>query len=424
MKCAEVMEWMHRYLDHDLSQDEMIEMFRHIDNCPSCADVFERLTLLSQELEQLPDVKPPFSLVDSILPQLDKLDLDVQQHSTVKHEEPSTVVPITRKSNRSKAGPKGASLAARTGIGAVAAAVILFIAVFNMPDSIPQAEVESSLLQETADTASNDGAMSKMATASTGTAGNAADNSGVSSEIQNDEPEATAFVGVADPDVNRDANPAEPSAAPNQRSNNQAPSGSDAPGLSEAPAASKVPAVSKAPAVSNQTPPARHKTETAAPSPEAPDTGSSGNNSIYSTGSGDVAADEARLRDDSSAQSTEAGIMGMLPALVAQDSWSSPDGRYSAELAGQQLVIYSLPAGGVQEERTAVTSLPLEGTWVSGSWTEDGRQFTYVTLQDGTEITKVYTVPETSPSVSPSASPQAPASAAPGVTPEAEGNNK
>lgn len=79
MKCAEVMEWMHRYLDHDLSQDEMIEMFRHIDDCSSCAEVFDRLQLLSQQLEQLPDVKPPFSLVDSILPQLDQLDLNVQE---------------------------------------------------------------------------------------------------------------------------------------------------------------------------------------------------------------------------------------------------------------------------------------------------------------------------------------------------------
>lgn len=59
MKCAEVMEWMHRYLDHDLSQEEMLEMFRHIDDCPSCAEVLDRLTLLSQQLEQLPDVKPP-----------------------------------------------------------------------------------------------------------------------------------------------------------------------------------------------------------------------------------------------------------------------------------------------------------------------------------------------------------------------------
>lgn len=58
MKCAEVMEWMHRYLDHDLSQDEMIEMFSHIDDCSSCAEVFDRLKMLSQQLEQLPDVKP------------------------------------------------------------------------------------------------------------------------------------------------------------------------------------------------------------------------------------------------------------------------------------------------------------------------------------------------------------------------------
>ncbi|MFD1904744.1 anti-sigma factor family protein [Paenibacillus rhizoplanae] len=143
MKCAEVMEWMHRYLDHDLSQEEMLEMFRHIDDCPSCAEVLDRLTLLSQQLEQLPDVKPPFSLVDSILPQLELLDRGVPEEPAVMEPEDPKIIPFTRASTRGKKS-KGASLASRTGIGAAAAAVILLIAVFNMPKSLPGADVDMS----------------------------------------------------------------------------------------------------------------------------------------------------------------------------------------------------------------------------------------------------------------------------------------
>jgi anti-sigma factor RsiW len=143
MKCAEVMEWMHRYLDHDLSQEEMLEMFRHIDDCPSCAEVLDRLTLLSQQLEQLPDVKPPFSLVDSILPQLEQLDRGVPEEPAVMEPEDPKVIPFSRANNRGKKS-KGPSLAARTGIGAAAAAVILLIAVFNMPKSLPGADLDMS----------------------------------------------------------------------------------------------------------------------------------------------------------------------------------------------------------------------------------------------------------------------------------------
>lgn len=115
--------------------------------------------------------------------------------------------------------------------------------------------------------------------------------------------------------------------------------------------------------------------------------------------------------------------MGILPALVSpHGSWSSPDGRYAAELAGQQLVIYSLPAGGQAEERTAVTSLPLDGAWVSGSWSGDSLQFTYVTMQDGTEVTEVYSAPAAPASALPSASPASPASAGPSPASTAPAN--
>lgn len=53
------------------------------------------------------------------------------------------VIPFSRANNRGKKS-KGPSLAARTGIGAAAAAVILLIAVFNMPKSLPGADLDMS----------------------------------------------------------------------------------------------------------------------------------------------------------------------------------------------------------------------------------------------------------------------------------------
>lgn len=33
MKCPEAVEWMHRYLDHDLNEEESFLLFEHIRNC-------------------------------------------------------------------------------------------------------------------------------------------------------------------------------------------------------------------------------------------------------------------------------------------------------------------------------------------------------------------------------------------------------
>jgi hypothetical protein len=74
MNCEEVMEYMQRYLDGDLSEQEKESMFAHLKSCVSCKEMFERLNRLSDELVSLPKVTPPFSIVDSILPQLDALD--------------------------------------------------------------------------------------------------------------------------------------------------------------------------------------------------------------------------------------------------------------------------------------------------------------------------------------------------------------
>lgn len=74
MKCHEVMELMQRYLDQDLSKLEEQAMKDHLHDCPGCTALFERFVYLSSELEKLPKVAPPVSLVDSILPRLEQID--------------------------------------------------------------------------------------------------------------------------------------------------------------------------------------------------------------------------------------------------------------------------------------------------------------------------------------------------------------
>ncbi|CAG7634758.1 zf-HC2 domain-containing protein [Paenibacillus allorhizosphaerae] len=74
MMCQEVIELMQRYLDRDLEETEYRRMLQHLQQCPDCTELFERLVNLSHELESLPKVTPPFSLVDAIMPKLEQLE--------------------------------------------------------------------------------------------------------------------------------------------------------------------------------------------------------------------------------------------------------------------------------------------------------------------------------------------------------------
>lgn len=74
MMCQEVIELMQRYLDQDLDEMEYEQMLGHLQLCPDCTELFQRLVALSQELEQLPKVTPAYSLVDAILPKLQRID--------------------------------------------------------------------------------------------------------------------------------------------------------------------------------------------------------------------------------------------------------------------------------------------------------------------------------------------------------------
>lgn len=72
---------MQRHVDNDLNEQETSALMDHIGQCPECAAMFSKLVQLSQGLEQLPRVAPPFSLVDAILPELDNRDASTREEA-------------------------------------------------------------------------------------------------------------------------------------------------------------------------------------------------------------------------------------------------------------------------------------------------------------------------------------------------------
>lgn len=402
MKCAEVIEWMHRYLDHDLNREEITEMFRHIDHCLPCAEIFDRLTQLSQQLEQLPDVKPPFSIVDSILPRLDALDRGLPE-SDVMESAGSVVVPFSREAV-SRKRPKGSSVAKRTGIGAVAAAIILGIAIFNMPEQIPGAQVDEMLSQNTGNDAGGSGNdVAQKMNVDTGFSEFSTADSGLEENGQADE-NSIFEVGIAES--------AEPTT--NDMESDVTPT----------PANSVLPAALNTPAPENtkKTTPKKDVKKAATPTPDIKDSelrsmiSSSDEPDIMRDNSDTVAGPDVSAlqipQQEDAPLTNEQGIMGLLPPAESTEelSWTSSNGQYTAVVEGQQLVIYSIPPKGVGLNRQRLTSLPLAGKWVSGEWTSDSQQFKYVTDNEGAVVERVYVIPvreSASPSTTPSVTPSA-----------------
>lgn len=76
MKCEEVLHLIHRQLDNDLTLEEEENLGKHLTVCTSCQAEYEQLKQLSLRLDSLPKVNPPYSIVDSILPELEALEVN------------------------------------------------------------------------------------------------------------------------------------------------------------------------------------------------------------------------------------------------------------------------------------------------------------------------------------------------------------
>ncbi|MBP1930500.1 hypothetical protein J2Z37_000487 [Ammoniphilus resinae] len=129
---------MQRNLDKDLSPNELALLEEHLKLCSECQKLNESLQNLSLELEKLPQVEPPVSIVDSILPYL-----AVQTDGTVAQ---GTVAQDKKVFPRIRRDWKRYGLM----IGTAAAAMFLAISMQNM-FSAPERSAEME--QKTANTA-------------------------------------------------------------------------------------------------------------------------------------------------------------------------------------------------------------------------------------------------------------------------------
>ncbi|WP_344907410.1 zf-HC2 domain-containing protein [Paenibacillus hodogayensis] len=153
------MELMQRHLDHDLNDEEQKAMRAHMQQCPDCEEMFTRLQQLSQELASLPKVTPPFSLVDSILPQLAEIDRDAGRPAVsaaaIGAAEPVGIPMTTERPSRFRAAW---SMAAAGGI--VAAGLLLAIFISDM-DGTKVAE-DSQLLPQAGRSESSSSAQDRV----------------------------------------------------------------------------------------------------------------------------------------------------------------------------------------------------------------------------------------------------------------------
>lgn len=218
MNCQEVMELMQRQLDGDLNSQEENELHAHLSNCLDCAQMFERLQRLSDELTQLPKVVPPYSLVDAILPQLAEIDRGAAASITDKA---AVVTPDVRQNERGQPTQLpwtrrfGSQFSWKFAGGIVAAGLILGFFVFNMKQPVidnadgiipmsRQAEERSTAASELKQNIQTEDRMKKSDVTDTDPAASAAPAAG---EKGDDPKDTQGFVpGASGPQATTDAN--------------------------------------------------------------------------------------------------------------------------------------------------------------------------------------------------------------------------
>lgn len=72
MRCEQAEEWMQRWLDGELAPEEEQALRRHLRTCPACADQWADVQVLGRQLDGLPRVTPPESLVNRMEAEWDR----------------------------------------------------------------------------------------------------------------------------------------------------------------------------------------------------------------------------------------------------------------------------------------------------------------------------------------------------------------
>lgn len=370
MKCSEAVEWMHRYIDHDLSEEESSALLEHIQSCRDCKEEFAMLKELSAQLEELPVLAPRYSLVDAILPQLEALDLGRREEGSASEEIPAATMaaePVNRRRERTS----GRSRAYRTGALGLAAAVILGVFIYQVePRTVRDAEIASYSVMDTSENSSLESSAQDMGQSSDAhnmTSGSAQEEAAQDASSVTPESEASDHRPAADEQSTADSSPT----ADSGHSTGTAPEQPDSP----------VPNP-KSPSSSSGQKPTSQENEKLANKEDT----SAANRADASE---DAVRDE-RASDPPLIQENEGiaeqqgdlqdgGIMMGISRFAMPDEWTSPDGLFLVKYLDEHLYLYR----NEFDSSTMVTDLPVEGDWVSGEWSEDGTVFTYIVEKDG-----------------------------------------
>ncbi|KGP84984.1 MULTISPECIES: anti-sigma factor family protein [unclassified Paenibacillus] len=406
MKCEEVVEWMHRYLDHDLGEAETAQMLQHVAQCAECAENFSLLRALSRELEDLPQVTPRFSLVDAIMPQLDAIDeAKREQSSTIQEMSPvpAAFENLQRSSERKPKQKWLNSMAGRMSLGAAAAAVVLGIAIFGyQPEKIENAEV-------------------MMSTGSNQEGGNA-DQNPVSREINNDEPSAassdsSSLIEDFNQPFVEDKKP--PETAPEEDGSEKAqepvtkenPTPKQPASGSETNKSTDTKGTPSSSDSADSTKSVNQQKNEDTGTATAPPAGSDGNGatepetgdaqSFTSQDMPDIKVEEPTESTTTPDSETGMDAAGGNKGFAATDSgalsnttpkeWKSPDGSYLVMLLDDQISIYSKSAND-PDVLNLVEQRNVGGTLKSASWSTDSTVFNYETDKDGTTVKKSFNV--------------------------------
>ncbi|WP_411343240.1 hypothetical protein ACE3MZ_16565 [Paenibacillus sp. WLX1005] len=451
MKREVAEEWMSRYLDGDLGAEDSKALFRYIDENPDAAETFRIMTALSLRLEKLPDVKPKYSLVDAILPQLDQLDAERRSESATEIGimEPQQDEQDELAQRRRQRGNWRDRLPVRTIGGIVAAGVVLGISI---------ASYEPKTLTDAGSPASPYSYNQENATEENGSVSNPekkepsvdsinkeedqkqadkqkepsnATDTGSSSNEPSDGQTSTKTPSTSDTTKNKENN------------TNTTPPSSESTGnhsQSQEPSTDKrggVPSTgntdSSSTTKSNSNDKSTEQQETATPSTSTDQWNSSSGKTDSSTSGG---TDSTSTDPEASGTDEEAGILSTpeaQPSLVAPDTgststgttdspstnsssgttgtqgsdttstnsagitmpkteqeWKSPTEDYTVVLTTQNTLRLDSIAADNVNGRSVVSSIPLKGTWISGKWSDDGKVFTYQVNENN--ISKTYKI--------------------------------
>lgn len=385
MKCPEAVEWMHRYLDHDLNEEETSLLFEHIRSCEECAETFALLSKLSAQLEELPKVVPNYSLVDAILPQLDEIDRARREGGSAAEV---IVLPMTAGQRDADVGQGGMLPSRRSlrrpdtvagirqnriyryGTLGVAAVLILSMFIYQYePRTVSDAETAMNAAMESANVQSS--------------AANSADDAASNAQMFNDDT-YTGAPGAGDPDTSVSKGVTPPAEDSNNGGAQERMGPGNTPDTGSPPVTSDNPgAGAKAPGEPN---PGKNNSSG---SPSVPTGGSSEapvqEPATPGAGNSEPASNPEApdiLEESITDQQITFDIPSEKLGIASFNIWTSPDGAFEAEFKDGHLYVYHLEA----QERKLVVDQVIDGNWVDGSWSEAGHVFTYETEIEGTPV--------------------------------------